>query len=69
MEMKTPGRKSITYNDIIKRAYEVFGEKDNALNWYLKPSMVFENKSPYEYAKMGKQEKVLKFLDAIIYSN
>lgn len=66
--MTEKGRKKIAFSDIINKAYEIFGDKDKALSWYLKECPEFENKTPYQYAKEGNQEKVFNFLSKIIYS-
>ena len=62
------GRKRVSYEDILKKAIIVFGDKDKALNWYLSPCPAYDNLSPYHYAKNGNQEKVIKLLDKTIFA-
>lgn len=66
--MTQKGRVRISYQDILNKAIYLFGDKDKALMWYMRPTEAFANQSPFEYAKNGNHEKVLKMLDSVIYS-
>lgn len=66
--MKQRGRVRISYKDILDKAIYVFGDKDKAFAWYLRPCEAFDGKNPFEYAKDGNHEKVLKMLDCVIFS-
>lgn len=66
--MEKTGRIRVSYQDIINKAFEIFGDKDKTLKWYMEPCETFNNKSPFEYAKSGHHEKVMKVLDGILYT-
>lgn len=40
-----------TYQDVLNKAADIFGDKEKAYEWYLKPSENFEGLTPYEYIK------------------
>ncbi|MGE4536928.1 MAG: antitoxin Xre/MbcA/ParS toxin-binding domain-containing protein [Desulfovibrio sp.] len=54
--------------DIIKRATEVFGNKEKAQQWLSKPLAVFQKKSPLQYAETKEgADFVLDILGRIEY--
>lgn len=58
------GYRRVSFEDIYNKTLIVFGhDKDKALSWYLTPNEIFDNLSPYNYAKNISSAKVMKMLD------
>lgn len=56
-------RKTVSYEDVLNKAMEVFEDKDKTLNWYLTKSPAFDDKAPYEFIKTGHGYHVMRFLE------
>lgn len=56
-------KKTVSYEDVLRKAMEIFDDKDKALNWYLSKNPMFEDKAPYEFVKSGHGYHVMRILE------
>ena len=61
-------RKIISYQDIVNKAIEMFGnDKNKALAWYMEKAQRYGNKSPHEMCKSGAFRQVMKDLESYAF--
>ena len=57
--------KTISYQDVLKKAIDVFQDKDKAFNWYVTKTEALDNKAPYEFVKSGHGYHVMRMLNEL----
>jgi hypothetical protein len=62
--------KRLSYEEITKTILEIFdGNKDKMLNWWITPNSNFGNLSPFQMAKDGRGDEVMRFVRTRLFDH